>query len=221
MQTEKARYSLFVGLSALALAVPGMAGAAAFTAVTTLDLSKAGFAATGFTYAQGSPAFTPVSGTLAVGDTLDFTINFKGAQTLTLVNPTLLWAYIYASTSSDVTGTGTLSLLGPGGAAFLTSTVKTDTEGVVHFGQNFGPGDFTALPAVLTFSGLHYVGTVDAYLAGMTSRDYATPTFAFDADGHSTNGTVPEPASWAMLIAGFGLVGAAARRRRGANALSA
>lgn len=26
---------------------------------------------------------------------------------------------------------------------------------------------------------------------------------------------VPEPASWAMLIAGFGLVGAAARRRRG------
>ena len=29
------------------------------------------------------------------------------------------------------------------------------------------------------------------------------------------NGAVPEPASWAMLIAGFGLVGAVARRRRG------
>ena len=28
------------------------------------------------------------------------------------------------------------------------------------------------------------------------------------------NGAVPEPASWAMLIAGFGIVGAAARRRR-------
>ena len=28
------------------------------------------------------------------------------------------------------------------------------------------------------------------------------------------NGAVPEPANWAMLIAGFGLVGAAARRRR-------
>ena len=27
-------------------------------------------------------------------------------------------------------------------------------------------------------------------------------------------GGVPEPASWAMMIAGFGLVGAAARRRR-------
>lgn len=31
-------------------------------------------------------------------------------------------------------------------------------------------------------------------------------------------GAVPEPASWAMLIAGFGLVGAAARRRRAAVA---
>ena len=32
--------------------------------------------------------------------------------------------------------------------------------------------------------------------------------------GAATPGGVPEPASWAMLIAGFGLVGAAARRRR-------
>lgn len=31
------------------------------------------------------------------------------------------------------------------------------------------------------------------------------------------NGAVPEPASWAMMIAGFGLVGAAARRRRPAR----
>ncbi|WP_310497684.1 PEPxxWA-CTERM sorting domain-containing protein [Sandarakinorhabdus sp.] len=41
--------------------------------------------------------------------------------------------------------------------------------------------------------------------------------FGFDAQGN-TRGylltAVPEPASWAMLICGFGLVGAAARRRR-------
>ncbi|WP_313671468.1 cistern family PEP-CTERM protein [Sandarakinorhabdus sp.] len=39
----------------------------------------------------------------------------------------------------------------------------------------------------------------------------------FDPGG----GAVPEPASWAMLIAGFGLVGAVARRRRGAHSVSA
>ncbi len=34
----------------------------------------------------------------------------------------------------------------------------------------------------------------------------------------SATGAVPEPASWAMLIAGFGLTGAAMRRRRSAVA---
>jgi len=37
--------------------------------------------------------------------------------------------------------------------------------------------------------------------------------FEFDTIGITT-GAVPEPDTWAMLIAGFGLVGAAARRRR-------
>jgi len=34
----------------------------------------------------------------------------------------------------------------------------------------------------------------------------------------ATTGAVPEPANWAMLVAGFGLVGAAARRRKAAVA---
>ena len=38
------------------------------------------------------------------------------------------------------------------------------------------------------------------------------------ASGSFTNSVVPEPASWAMLIAGFGLTGAAMRRRRAAIA---
>ena len=37
---------------------------------------------------------------------------------------------------------------------------------------------------------------------------------AATADGGAVGGAVPEPASWAMLIAGFGLTGAAMRRRR-------
>lgn len=37
----------------------------------------------------------------------------------------------------------------------------------------------------------------------------------------SLSSAVPEPATWAMLIAGFGLAGAALRRRKGALALTA
>ena len=36
-----------------------------------------------------------------------------------------------------------------------------------------------------------------------------------------TGGGVPEPATWAMLLSGFGLVGFAARRRRGMASVSA
>ncbi len=41
-----------------------------------------------------------------------------------------------------------------------------------------------------------------------------TGDWALSIDGAFKSGAVPEPASWALLIAGFGLVGAAARRRR-------
>ncbi len=39
----------------------------------------------------------------------------------------------------------------------------------------------------------------------------------FDPDG----GGVPEPATWAMLLSGFGMVGFAARRRRGLTSVAA
>jgi PEP-CTERM motif len=41
------------------------------------------------------------------------------------------------------------------------------------------------------------------------------------AEDFGGQGTVPEPASWAMLIAGFGMVGAVSRRRRGAANVAA
>lgn len=39
-------------------------------------------------------------------------------------------------------------------------------------------------------------------------------TDGFESDNHTVGNTVPEPATWALLITGFGLVGLAARRRR-------
>lgn len=47
----------------------------------------------------------------------------------------------------------------------------------------------------------------------------SSPAFEFDNIG-VTIGAVPEPASWAMLITGFGVVGALLRRRRTSSAIA-
>ena len=62
-----------------------------------------------------------------------------------------------------------------------------------------------------------------AFLNGLTSGRayYNVHTAMFpggEIRGNLAAGAVPEPASWAMLIAGFGMTGAAMRRRRPATA---
>jgi hypothetical protein len=64
------------------------------------------------------------------------------------------------------------------------------------------------------FSGNGLTGITSASLGALSS---VGGVFAYE-DVHALNAAVPEPASWAMLIAGFGLVGAVLRRRRHAGA---
>lgn len=74
-------------------------------------------------------------------------------------------------------------------------------------------GDFCNwTPIGVTFAGTAYsidFGGTANYVA------FDNITFGSDVPGNGGNpGAVPEPASWLMMIAGFGLVGVAARRRR-------
>ncbi len=88
----------------------------------------------------------------------------------------------------------------PLNAAFLqigTNSLRTPQNGVVGF-------DFSQLSA---YNGLT---TAAGYVFNNSLVDNsAIYRISFSA------AAVPEPASWAMLIAGFGLVGSAARRKRG------
>ena len=67
------------------------------------------------------------------------------------------------------------------------------------------------------------------FVAGLNTfdvqlRDFGAPAafridnFAGTAELAATNGAVPEPASWALMIGGFGLAGATLRRRKALTA---
>jgi hypothetical protein len=200
---------------AMALTMAGTAQAATIVVNQTLDVTKPkALPGPGFQGWQGSPAFDGgYDVDIAEGDTFDFTIDFLGSQTLTLSNLSQLWAFSFSgSPESQTNGTGTLSLLDDLGNVIETSFLTTTTEGNFHFGQSFGAGDFASgLSGNITFSGLRYTGTLNDYLAdGVTSRNYANnAAFYFT----TATAAVPEPATWLMMIAGFGLVGGAMRRR--------
>jgi hypothetical protein len=199
-------------LVALAWALP--ASAANVSVNTTLDLTLGG-PNPPWAFEARDAAFSPAfSVDLAEGDSFDFTIDFLGDQTLTLTNMTFAWAFSYANLVSDVVGTGQMQLLDTDGQVLFASTVKTNQEGEVHFGQQFSGGEFTGLPTTFTIGGLRYTATVDDYIApGVTTKTYAQPSLIFQAD--SAVVAVPEPATAALMLAGVaGLL--AWRRRRAA-----
>ncbi|MBS0334391.1 MAG: PEP-CTERM sorting domain-containing protein [Proteobacteria bacterium] len=218
--------------AAAAAAVLGLAGAGQAATVTlneTIDLSVAPDVGGGLTtwrdFTDAGGAFAPgFSFDLAAGDTLDFTATFLAGQSLTLTNPSTIWllSFVTDGDPTDFNATGSLELLDTAGGVLFASNVKTDTEGSVHFGQAFGPGDFASLPSTITIGGVRYVGALNDYEAnapdetpGVTSRTYGDPAFSVSADAVTANGVaVPEPAAWALMIAGFGGAGLMLRRRR-------
>ncbi|KAB7644440.1 PEPxxWA-CTERM sorting domain-containing protein [Polymorphobacter fuscus] len=92
----------------------------------------------------------------------------------------------------------TLSVVGLSGATTLFSTTAVlDTSG----------------PSLLTFN-WSGIDKVTFAIAGGSSAGMGGSGNYFALDNLTVTSDVPEPASWAMMIAGFGLVGAVMRRRR-------
>src|SRR5438309_4357233 len=111
------------------------------------------------------------------------------------------------------------------GGEFNVSYMNTTTNpNQLSFTYSAGVGD----PAI------HYVGIFQAntydlfyYVGGITSGTFNLSTYFPNNSGWShidfydTSGPVPEPATWAMMLFGFGAIGFALRRRRSLLAASA
>ena len=101
----------------------------------------------------------------------------------------------------DTTGTlsDTYHIIGTKGATRFQPLFSSDVEGV--------PLTFIDGGASITETGLYQT----VFDFNTTAGDHYTLQFRSDAGGG-----VPEPATWTMMIGGFGLVGAMARRRKAA-----
>jgi hypothetical protein len=141
--------------------------------------------------------------------------------------PNKNWEYVFTTGASAGTFTGNWSLT-------VTGAYTTGLNGIYSFdGQSpfnitpdvliptSGSGSFSVALAPNTTYAFSFTnfGSASGFTNGLFAGD-ASASFVFDwtiegGTGGGGGGTaVPEPASWAMLIAGFGLVGATARRRR-------
>ncbi len=94
-----------------------------------------------------------------------------------------------------------------GGNGFLDVTLAAPTtlSSLTLYGRTDCCSDRDVYNVTISNAGgtVLYSGTLNANTTGHSA------TVAFDAPS-----TVPEPASWALLVGGFALVGVAARRRR-------
>ena len=97
--------------------------------------------------------------------------------------------------------------------ALTVATINFTTDGLLDGGANAGPGD--AGFGIFLQEGFQSGGAVSSFLLGYDDQ-ITNP----DDDNHDdlmvlavVRSAVPEPGTWAMLLAGFGMLGAAMRRK--------
>ncbi len=102
------------------------------------------------------------------------------------------------------------------GGAAITATAYAwdyDLADYVVFGLSQSTGGSTLGTPNFKLEFGSFTGELPALIVKVEFR--STETFAIDDIYYGGTVGIPEPASWALLIAGFGLTGAAMRRRRG------
>lgn len=201
-----------------ALGAALLAAAPASAATYTFDLNgvvssgssatvdSGGFRFNFFTIALSD--FTPT--VFEVGDLIEASVTLDGPLTVPSAGIRNAVDLVFLNTSYPGTTTetsGTTDLFLAGSPVLNGGSISTSSDALFNGFNNFSGTSFTFDSAQSNFSvvalGAPTLATDTAYFRWITVD--ALPS------------AVPEPASWAMMILGFGLVGAAMRRRAHAN----
>ena len=188
--------------SSMIIAASIAAAGPAAAAVETVATGGVSFATTPFTYDFGG------GNSLTISNTGDF-FSPEGISTAGGLTVGSLGAPFYTSAQPTAYFTNRGGSFGPGGelpmfASFAspTAVAYSISEGLVGFRFDLGSGFQYG-----------YVDTAGTSVKGLRFETTPDTAVAFN--------TVPEPASWALMIAGFVMTGVAARRRGPAQALLA
>ena len=162
------------------------------------------FAATGLTDGAGTGATGPDGA--YVFDMADYGTGVAGADGVTVLS--LVGVFLDASTPSLGTQPGRLNfnVLGLNFAALAPGLGQ-----IFFIGDGVDSSSVTQLFTAPTGATRLFLGTVDGFQWNNNSGAYDV-TVNLTA-GNGGDG-VPEPAAWALMIAGFGMAGASLRHRR-------
>jgi hypothetical protein len=199
------------------LSLAGMFGATAARAATydvtlsgnVADFTQSQFVFDGFNFDQFSLPLTVVDSTLPItvaqGDSIDSTVTLDQAYTVP-VGPARTYFLQYLDGASfpggDTGVEGTFTFFNGGTEVAQYSYDSTTSNGLAAFAAVFAPSNpsftFTSFTDDLTITSLATPGTLDS------------SSFEYDL----LSNAVPEPATWGLMLFGFGLAGASLRRAK-------
>ena len=166
--------------------------------------------------------YTDVELELTANGTIEFF--FLGAESF--------WLNQFDATN----GQETVSYAEQGLAGRATRNVTLNYPGISFGSLDFNAGDITSSfsfyseePATITVDQYSFGVMTDGSLTGLNEVIFALDDDGIDADDDNHDdllilarftSAVPEPATWLMMIMGFGLVGVASRRRKQVSSLA-
>jgi len=211
-----------------AVAFIGLAGSAlanTFTVTQALQPSNIGPIGS----AQGVELGSPF--TMDVGDTVDLTFTF---DPVTLVGDSFIWGLSFTNDfGASMNVSGTVEFLGASGDLRTGPIPVSQNNSAAHIGIYLFSADYRTGSGAIAFAGIRQILKIDSGESINENGELVpfVPRIFLDArvwtdgvrgsgggGGGGTPGVIPEPATWAMMIAGFGLVGGVMRRRREALA---
>ncbi|MBU0801782.1 MAG: choice-of-anchor C family protein [Alphaproteobacteria bacterium] len=197
----------------------------AAVALLPATASAAGFVNGSFENGIALGSFTPVGG----GDTVSITGWEVTGNSVDYIGS--YWAAQDLSRSIDLNGNGqggirqtfdtvantvynvSFWLAGNPDGAPVTKSVTVGATGATTSNYSFDFTGFNKANMGWTNYQYSFVATGASTTLSFASQD--ATSFGAALDNVSVTAAVPEPATWAMMILGFGLVGGAMRRRRG------